>query len=260
MNKITVSLLVLVCLQACSLNKKADNEVVIDVDDEFQLRYVENLMTPEDDLIFFLESIRNRECERDTVVMEIATFSSAVRLDIDVVNATNNCLPGTQPSTTEAATANMENSLTALSIHLEGLVDNQGQILKDDQTYSIKMETSYGFYLPYETMRRVPESSIWGYVGFTPNFSSIAQDLIDELYNLSDDINLEEGQYGYFTADKNGDIRIEGLNELAMYTRPFIRSYKPGNLIAVRALFEKYKEQYPGMKLVFYDSFGNVFE
>lgn len=259
MMKVVVTLVAVMALQSCILNQKTENEVVIDVDDDFQLRYLENLDTPEDDLIFILESIRNRACERDTVLMKIETFASALRVDIDVVNTPGTCMPGTVPSSTMASTAGMKNDRTALSIHLEDLVDNQGAINKDDKTYSINMETTYGFYFPYETLQRIPRSSIWGYVGFGPNFAPMAQEFLEAFYGKTDAIEVDEGQYGYFSIDKKGDIRIDSLHSLAMYSQPFIRSYNIGDLQAVKGLFADFKEKYPSMRFEFYDGYGNSF-
>jgi len=244
----------------CNLNQSADNEVVIDVDDDFKLTFRENLETIDDDLLFFLESIDNRECEADTLLMQIDDFATAVRIDIDVVNSTGACLPGNTPAKTQAASATLRNDRLALSIKLEDLVNNQGAILKNDRDFSIQMETTHGFYLPYETILRVPRSSIWGYVGFSPTFREEAQAFLNQFQALTQGLEAEEGQYGYFSVDKDQEIRVQGQESVIMYTQPFLRAFELARKRDIKSLFEEYQEKYPTMKFVFYDSFGEKFE
>lgn len=245
---------------SCSLNEPAVNKVVIDVDDDFKLTFRENLRTPEDDLIFYLESIENRECEADTVLMRVDNFITALRVDIDVVNSNSDCLPGLKPASTKTASTSIRRGRTALSVQLEELVDNQGQIYNEDQGFSLRMETTHGFYLPYETLRRIPASSIWGYVGFTPSFRQEAQSFLDRLHDLTGSTEVEEGQYGYFSVNKDGEIRVDGQEDIIMYAQPFMRSFQLIDKSDIRSLFEEYQEQYPTMRFFFVDSTGDQSE
>jgi hypothetical protein len=245
---------------SCNLNESGVNEVVIDVDDDFKLTFRENLRTPEDDLIFYLESIENRECEADTLFMRVDNFVTALRVDIDVVNSNSDCLPGLSPARTQAESSKIRDGKTALSIHLEDLVDNNGNIFNDDQGFRVQMETTHGFYLSYEYLRRVPASSLWGYVGFTPTFRQEAQNFLDRLHTLTGSIEVEEGEYGYFSVNKDQEVRVDGQEDIIMYAQPFLRSFRLANKRDIRSLFEEYQEKYPTMRFTFFDSSGDRFE
>lgn len=253
-------LLALVFGLGCNLNSSAVNDIVIDVDDDFQLTFRENLESSVDDLIFFLESINNRECEADTLLIRIDDFATAIRLDIDVVNSTGACIPGSNPSKTQATSAALRNDRVALSVKLEGLVDNQGNVLKSDRDFKVQMETTHGFYLPYETLNRVPRSSIWGYIGFTPSYREEAQHFFNRFEAITEKMEADVGQYGYFSVNKEQEVRVEGQEDVLMYTQAFLRSFDVANDKEIKGLFEEYREKYPTMKFFYYNSFGEKFE
>lgn len=258
-NLTILSLLLLFGL-GCQLNQSTDSDIVIDVDDDFKLTFRENLTTAADDLLFELESINSRECEADTLLMHLDNFPTAVRIDVNVVNTSGPCLPGSIPAKTQVTSAGIDRPRVALFIHLEDLVDNQGDIIKNDRDISLEMETTHGFYLPYETLLRVPRSSIWGYVGFTPALRQEAQTFLERFQRLTKSIEVEEGQYGHFTVNKDKKVvQVLGQEDLVMYTQPFLRSFSVADEQTIKGLFEEYQEKYPTMRFVFYNSFGGKF-
>jgi len=254
-------LLVLLLMQACQLNNLGDGNIVIDINDDFRLTFRENLATyGEDDLLFFLESIENRECSLDTLEVSVDNYATAVRLAIDVVNTSGSCEVGRRPSQTQVLSGPLVHERTGLYVQLEGLVDNKGYLLKDDTGFTIAMETSHGFYLPYETLQRVPSSAIWGYIGYPPANREQAQACFDELQALTRSIEVEEGEYGHFQVGKNQEVRVLGQENNVLYTQAFLRAFNLSDRTAIQTLFEDYEEEYPLMKLVFYDSFGGKYE
>lgn len=254
-------LLVLLLMQSCQLNQLGDGNIVIDINDDFRLTFRENLATyGVDDLLFFLESIENRECSRDTLEVTVDNYATAVRLAIDVVNTNGACEVGRSPAQTQVLSGPLVHERTGLYVQLEGLVDNKGFLLKDEAGFTISMETSHGFYLPYEALQRVPPSAIWGYIGYPPANRDQAQACFNALQALTRNIEVEEGEYGHFQVGKNQEVRVLGQEDNVLYTQAFLRSFDLSDREAIQALFEDYEEEYPLMKLVFYDSFGGKYE
>lgn len=243
---------------SCQLTKQGDNDIVIDVDDDFKFTFLENLRTPEDDLIFFLESIRNKECEGDTVKLDLNHLESAITLNIDVINPSGPCLPGISKINTRANTSLLKRDRMGLSIKLESLIANQGDILRDNDGFSIKMETTYGFYLPYESMKRIPENTLWGYVGFPNNYRLIAQEFVLDLSQITQDLDLGEGHYGYFEVSKEKNISILEESKTALSTQNFLRDFAVGDSRKIEALVNEYKEKYPSMQFLLRDSYGKI--
>lgn len=247
-----------VILGACQVNRQGDNNLVIDVDDDFRLTFLENLSTPQEDLIFYLESIRDRQCEADTVSMVLDHYASVIAINIDVINTSGECLPGTSRISTDVSTDELLKDRMALTIKLETLIANQGDILKDEETITIKMETTNGFYLPYESMKKVPDQLVWGFVSISPESRPGAQSFIDRLNSLTTAAEVGEGQYGYFTISSETDLTVMEEQALSISTQPFLRSFKPENTRQIEALFNEIKEQYPSLKMLLRDSYGKV--
>jgi hypothetical protein len=245
-------------LSSCQLTEQGDNDIVIDVDDDFRFTFLENLRTPEDDLIFFLESIRNKECEGDTVKLDLNHLESAIALNIDVINPSGPCLPGVSRIKTRANTNLLKKDRMVLSIKLESLIANQGDILRDNDGFSIKMETTYGFYLPYESMKRVPENLVWGYVGFPNNYRLVAQEFVQRLVPLTEAKDLGEGNYGYFEVSKEKNISVLEELETTLSTQTFLRGFAVSNFRQVEALVNEYQEKYPAMEFFLRDSYGKI--
>ncbi|GAB5555000.1 MAG: hypothetical protein Sapg2KO_45910 [Saprospiraceae bacterium] len=245
-------------LGACQVNRQGDNNLVIDVDDDFRLTFLENLVTPGDDVIFSLESILNRQCEADTVTMLVDHYVSAIAINIDVVNTTGVCRPGETKISTSATTDPLPKDRMALSIKLETLIANQGNLLIDDETITVNMETTNGFYLPYESMRKVPDHLVWGFVSLSTASRPGAQQFVDRLNSLTSAAEIGEGQYGYFSISSDTDLTVMEEQELDIPTQPFLRSFKLEDTQQIEALFNEIKEQYPSLKMILRDSYGTI--
>lgn len=242
----------------CQVNRQGDNNLVIDVDDDFRLTFLENLVTPGDDVIFSLESILNRQCEADTVTMLVDHYASAISINIDVINTTGVCRTGETKIATSAMTDPLPKDRMALSIKLETLIANQGDLLIDEETITVNMETTNGFYLPYESMKKVPGNLVWGFVSFSEASRLGAQQFVDRLNSLTTAAEIGEGQYGYFSISSDTDLTVMEEQELDIPTQPFLRGFELGNKRQVEALFNEIKEQYPSLKMILRDSYGTV--
>lgn len=247
-----------ILLGSCQVNQQGDNNIVIDVDDDFKLTFLEDLRTPADDLLFTLESIRNRECEADTVTMDLNHLASAIAINIDVLNTSASCTPGTSRISTNTSTDELLKDRMTLSIKLEALIANQGDIIVGDESIDIRMETTYGFYLPYESMQRVPDNLVWGYLGFTNESRPGAQEFIDRLNTLTTVADIGEGQYGYFELSNATDLTVLEEQNTTKATQPFLRNFELGDARQIEALFNEIKERYPSLEMVLRDSYGKI--
>ncbi len=245
-------------LNACKVDDPS-GDLVIEVDDDFQLTMLEDLTTPEDDLHFKFESIRSKACDQDTVLIDLDNFGTALIMNINVQSTASNCQVTDQKAVTQTLSGELTQDNVSVSIKFTNVVANQGNLLLDNDSYELKMETSYGFYVAYETLRKVPRNSIWGYIGFTPNLSNIAQSLIQDIEDQSSSIDLTSGNYGYFDVSADKDIKILDQEQEVVSTRPFVRNYGTvADLQVITSIIQDYKERYPNLRLNIRDSFGNI--
>lgn len=245
-------------LAGCNLNNGGDSDIIIDVDDDFKISFVEDLSTQADDLIIRLETIRNKECESDTVTIDMENFGTALRMNIDVINTVSNCISSSEPVFTQASTGMIENELVPITIRLEELISNAGDILKNEAGYEIKMETTHGFYLPYNQLKRVPKAVVWGYAGYPGNNQLVSLEFLNDLRNLTSDFELEKGNYGYFELSDDQGFVVEEERSEEVNTQAFIRAFSISDRRLIKALINEYREVYPNLRIFMRDSNGNI--
>jgi hypothetical protein len=245
-------------ITGCSVDQDVQNELVIDVDDDFQVRLVENLQTPANDLIWILESIRNPDCAGDTLLAEVLDFGNALRLDVELIPQMGNCLPATQKLQTQVSTAPLEISRIPISINFQELVPNRGELLVGDRDFQLNMETTHGFYLPYKKLQRVPDNLVWGYVSFGSVYRQFAQEFLDRLALITEKRDLDPGAYGYFEISGEKEITVFGQEKEPFNAQAFYGFYEFSKLASIRALVQEYQEEFPGMRFFVINSYGKV--
>ena len=244
----------------CSCNSKNGNsDVIIDVDDEFRLTFLEDLSTPQNDLLFRLESIDNKGCESDTVLLELNNFGNALSMNVNVRSAQAPCDVGQTKAFTQNTTGILDRTNYPLSIRLQELLSNPGDLLIDEKSYQLSMETTYGFYLPYDQLQKIPKGMLWGYVAYTPLFEDRAVEFVEEILALSAPQDLAPGQYGYFEMNADQELLIPEAEAENILTIPFYRSFDVANSRSLQNLIDSYQNSNSGMRFVMWDSYGKVY-
>lgn len=245
-------------LCGCAVDQDIQSELVIDVDDDFQVRLVENLKTPADDLIWILESIRNPDCAGDTLLAQVRDFGSAMRVDIELIPQMSNCLPATQKLQARVSTPPLQIGRIPISVNFQELVPNRGELLVGDRDFQLNMETTHGFYLPYKKLHRVPENLVWGYVSFGSVYRQFAQEFLDQLAAITEKRDMAPGAYGYFEISGENDITVLGQEKEPFNAQAFYGFYEFSDLAGIRALIQEYQEEFPGMRFFVINSDGEV--
>jgi hypothetical protein len=253
-----LSWLVILLLSGCAVDKEIQNELIIDVDDDFRIRLLENLETRALDLVWVLESIRNPECSGDTLVADVNQFGSALRVDVELVRQVGNCLPATRTIQTEATTGPLDIGQIPLNINFQELVPNRGALLVGDRDFQVEMETTHGFYLPYKRLQRIPQDLVWGYVGFGSVYRQFAQEFLDGLAKITTSQDLNPGSYGYFEISSDQEITVLGQEKEPFNSQAFYGFYNAGDLDDIQALIREYQEEFPGMRFYAINSYGKV--
>ena len=243
-------------IQSCNPDQNGQNEIIIDVDDDFQIRFLEDLSSPQEDLILVLESIRNSECQGDQLIAKVNNYSNAIRIEVDVIPSRIGCEPGSAPIRTEGHTGSLEIGKLPISINFQELIPNNGSMLIGDRSYQLEMETTHGFYLPYKSLNRVPENLVWGYISFGSVYRQFAQEFVEELRLIFKDQQLGLGNYGHFEVASDQKITVLGQEKETFNSQSFAGFYSPEDLNQIQALIQDYKEKYTGIKFYVINSKG----
>ncbi len=144
--------------------------------------------------------------------------------DIEKVDASGVNV-ATGPASAYINIGNITPGLYTLNIDVAGR-SNQGSLSVEDNFFISIFGQTDGLSFNYDTLYRIPNGALWGYVGYQNNtYEPIALAFKDTLTDIGAvGLGLTEGNYGYFTVDEAGAYHQE-INDNFTYYRQFFYSY-----------------------------------
>lgn len=144
--------------------------------------------------------------------------------DIEKVDASGVNV-ATGPASAYINIGNITPGLYTLNIDVAGR-SNQGSLSVEDSFFVSIFDQTDGLTFNYDTLYRIPNGALWGYVGYQNNaYEPIALAFKDTLTDIGAvGLGLTKGNYGYFTVDEEGVYHQE-INENFTYYRQFFYSY-----------------------------------
>lgn len=229
---------------ACTVQEIDKPIIVPQVEKEFLIEMLEEPGPAPRRLAFSLRTIKLQECLDMGIRHRLFSIPGRYRLDILGLLQPSDCIPGQDYA---RAKSNMEmpsEGLYNFEILLGNTISNEGVLHADWQTINLEMETEVGIVLANPTLRRIPESTIWGYVGFSePALAQVAEGFVNEVGARAGIGNFVPGHYGHFVIPPGtGEIKIaESPANLPL--RPFVFRFT-GNPEDLRSLVAQYRQQF----------------
>lgn len=227
---------------SCKLNDVDDPTVIVDIDDEFYVEMWEMLSKEAPVFQLRTATITEEACLNYEIAYQIVKRSNRIRASIDDIVQPDDCLPGKASATVDMEVGQVENGLYEFEINLKNsTIVNKGQLIVSDESYIAEMTTTNGIALTKEKLLRVPNLTIWGYLG-AENVKPIAADFLVELQEISTEKDFLVGDYGHFSiADNNTiDFPVEtNFTEI----EPFIINYN-SDLDDLKAILANYRNRY----------------
>ena len=201
-------MVVLLCLQSCILEKK-DKEVITEVLDEFSIEMIEQLGDTRQ-LIFEFESVEMEPCLNSTIDRTVVFSDNKISILLEGIVPANDCNPGLAPATSTGNAGKLNTFNYDFDITIRNTVINEGKIKVNGEKYEINLTTSDGIVIEDNILYKIPENSIWGYVGYDDETvaGSGPNDFLADLADLTKPKNLTKGQYGYFKMMDNSKISL----------------------------------------------------
>jgi hypothetical protein len=170
--------------------------------------------------------------------------------DIEKVDASGVNVP-TGPASAYINIGNITPGLYTLNIDVAGR-SNQGSLSVEDNFFISIFNQTDGLSFNYDTLYRIPNGALWGYVGYQNNaYEPIALAFKDTLTDIGAvGLGLTEGNYGYFTVDEAGAYHQE-INDNFTYYRQFFYSYIESKE-ALTEVIEYYDIKYSQVKIFLY--------
>ncbi|MEM9823120.1 MAG: hypothetical protein AAF985_18720 [Bacteroidota bacterium] len=205
-------LLLLLTAAACNKDKEVPNEI-ININDDLQIIIWEDLTNEERHLTFTVETITNQNCENYQFDYSLNQFAQQINLSINQLSLQEECQPGSAPARQSIAIGELAPNNYNLELNLNNNeIVNPGRLLVSFSQYQIILDSDHGLIVPDKTLNRIPEQTIWGYIGFNDlnQESDVRIDFENSMADLVRPHSLSSGYYGQF--------RLSELNELTIRT------------------------------------------
>ena len=256
---------VFLAVVSCKLNDD-ELQVITDVEDTFSINLLEELTTTPRSFVLQLKSLQRQECGNYLInhnlnKQEDGQFTLAIEGLI---------LPGNVECNNEAAFIAKDINIGTLpmgihevQINLRDAIVNEGLISVTEKGYELILESHIGIeFLNWELMR-IPEQSIWGYVGFHDRPSSDENPenttlFIEGLNAYANKIEPETGYYGKFISDDSNELTLLEDVEVIVH-KPFLFSHFD-NLSEIKQYAERFREDVdnPNFEIKIFTSEGFV--
>ncbi len=103
---------------------------------------------------------------------------------------------------------------------------NSGKLKIYPSFYVLSFDGTNGLTLNEDTLRRMPEGTLWGYLGYMDTaYAAPAQEFIDTLLSIgATPLNVAPGNYGYFEYSEDS-VFSQPVDSKYTYTKEFYLSY-----------------------------------
>jgi hypothetical protein len=135
----------------------------------------------------------------------------------------------------------------ALNLH-NGSVVQRGTLIVTKESFTVEMADNDTFGFVVNTLNRIPENTIWGYVGL-----SVAESFIADLIGIgASEKSYIPGFYREFEIDENGNVvqPKEPYENIPVSDKYFVLHY-PGDLAQIGQLVERYWHEYENYIMVY---------
>ena len=255
--KCSIFLVLITGLVSCKLGSLDDPIIIANIEEEFEIELWEILQKEERKLVFIIHSIEEENCQNSTITAHSLISPRSIKLSIDEIITPSDCIEGNAPATAIVDAPGVVTGIYNLIIDLKKTIINEGQLIANEESYSLSTFTTKGIHLPNKSLLRVPNQTLWGFVHYpSVHEQAIAEEFVNELL-VDNTINEpREGYYGYYTY-RNSQLSIDeqpGENVIPFILHQNISSE------AVQSLVDQYRSDSTGqLEIKVLNSEGEIF-
>ncbi|MEM1320397.1 MAG: hypothetical protein AAGG75_09075 [Bacteroidota bacterium] len=246
MARILVTLLgIALVLTNVGCNKSADSDPNINllIDDEFNVSLWEDLNLDGRDLRFRLSTINDQDCLNSNIDYSLRIQGEDIILSINDLMDPPDCISGMAPANASVLIGQLENGSYPLQINLKNEIVNEGALKVTHTQYSIELNSDHGIVLDEERLLRIPDQTIWGFVGYKNAALSTVNEFTEAAAAVTAPKLLTIGNYGYFTIADGNEIVLNEQSEFSN-TQTLILHLDESNAAAFTELVDTYRSNY----------------
>lgn len=233
-----------------------DNDRDINIENEFKILLWETLNANSRDFHLNIETIQSQSCENSLIDLSSIAVGSTITLTIRDIPEPD-CPAPIFPAKANFEVGNLTLTDYSLQVSLKDLVHNLGNLMVTDEYYHIQMRDLDGITFPNTRLYKVPTETIWGYASYSNvDAEDFVNEFIDEVKNISEVQDYEDGYYGYFSVENNS---LSIINEILpkQFNQTFGLSFQ-NDVSELEAILTNYRTLYPNIDFKIFTSKGEV--
>jgi hypothetical protein len=205
-----LSLLCAVLLwQACNTDKTEAPILDTTVAKEYELNLWESLENSVRTFQIRASTIKSEDCLNYSIESAANRFGNSFEINLGKPLVPTTCERGFGPAKSYLDLGILTNGTYNLTIKLGQIVPSTGRLIVNNGSYYFYMPAPIGFKVKHNTLYRIPDNTIWGYIDYELTASPIVEQFLVDLNKISQDAGLSKGYYGYFNMLDNETIELE---------------------------------------------------
>jgi len=237
--------------------------VIINVEEDFYIDMFEDISNGEKVFNITIKSIQNQEC-LNTIIdyhIDINEEEAEIILSINDILDPETCDFGNAPAFVSIPFEKIPEKDYGIHINLKDVVFNNGTLFASSKKYRLFMYAKDGFQLLHENLYKIPEKTIWGYIGYEEESGRTqADNFIKDLKNLVTNIEIapvayDTGYYGYFNLLEGKSITLEKEIE-ENFLSTFIFYNEDDSHASINSLLDDYCDSNPNLSFYVFTSEG----
>lgn len=237
-------LCLLLLVQACNTDKTESPVLDTEIEKEYELDLWENLNNQTRSFQIRANTIKNQDCLNYFIESSINRTGNHIEINLGKPQITSICDRGIGTAKSSLDLGTVSNGTYPCTIKLGQIVPSTGRLVVSSSSFFLSMPTPIGFRVLHNTLLRVPDNTIWGYIGYEAVAQPVVVQFFDDLAGISQSNDLPKGYYGYFNLLENGSIEL-GSTQVSTDRpiQPIVRRFS-ANENDLEKLIQSYRDKY----------------
>lgn len=235
MKKIVGFLIIALASLSCEETKSYEYQII---DSDINIKMSEQLGTQARTFQLRLATDKAYPCINYYLKTNSEANTNGIFIEILGVYVPDICLTAIGPATSVISLTDLQDKTYDIEFKI-GKNISTGKLLRTSDEYRLQMDDLFQIKIPEPLIKRVPDNLIWGIIGY---HTSTSINRVNEFLNSikaqgATEINLEDGNYGYFQIENN--IIKEPTESGYWFTKSFVYRFT-GDKNLIKSIVKDY--------------------
>ncbi|MDX2067173.1 MAG: hypothetical protein SFV55_02045 [Haliscomenobacter sp.] len=244
LSKTVPVLCLLLMMQACNIDKTETPVLDTEVEKEYELDLWENLSNQSRTFLIKANTIKNQDCLNYFIESSINRKGNNIEINLGKPQISSVCERGVGTAKSSLDLGTISNGVYPCTIKLGQIVPSTGRLVVSSGSFFLSMPAPIGFRVLHNTLLRIPDNTIWGYIGYDAAAQPVVVQFFNDLAGISQPNDLPKGYYGYFNFLENGSIELDNTQvSTDRPIQPIVRRFS-ANESDLEKLIQTYRDKY----------------